>query len=230
METLKHSRRKHRERGKSNSLPLLFWLRASSFIFYRMEDMNEDDVPVVLEDMKSFFEDCYPEWNAHGVRRPNWADPGVLVDLSLLNPLITKDNVEAFYKSCVQQMEQQTIVGKQNILIFQCDSRSPGTIQSSDEELRQSFMFFHNYVKYRGLELGYFLFFDANEFPQVSVFWTKALCLYLLHILLPQFLVIYLDSDAVLFDQLFVNLRQDVNPPCIVSASEYAGMHNAGFY
>ena len=34
----------------------------------------------------------------------------------------------------------------------------------------------------------------------------------------------------MMFDQLFINLRNDVNPPCIASASEYAGMHNAGFY
>ena len=101
-----------------------------------------DEAPVLLADMRSFFEDCYPECTSHGVRRPNWADPSVLVDLTLLNPLITKDNVEIFYKSCVQQMKQQIILGKQNILIFQCDSRCPGTIESSDEELRQSFMFF----------------------------------------------------------------------------------------
>ena len=78
--------------------------------------------------------------------------------------------------------------------------------------------------------MGYFFFFDAKEFPAVGVFWTKALCLYLLHVLLPSFCIIYLDSDAVMFDQLFINLRNDVTPPCIVSASEYAGMHNAGFY
>ena len=78
--------------------------------------------------------------------------------------------------------------------------------------------------------IGIFLFFDAKEFPAVCVFWTKALCLYLLHVLVPHFCIIYLDSDAVTFDQLFINLRNDVTPPCIVSASEYAGMHNAAFY
>ena len=104
--------------------------------------MYEEEPRVLVSDMKAFFEDCYPEWLSHGERRPNWADPDVVVDVSFLNSLITLENVESFYKACVEQMEQQRIVGKQNIVIFQCDSRSPGTIQSSDEELRQSFMFF----------------------------------------------------------------------------------------
>ena len=60
-------------------------------------------------------------------------------------------------------------------------------------------MLFHKYNKYRGLILGYF-FFDATDFPGVSVFWTKGLCLYLLHVLFPEFLILYVDSDAVMFD------------------------------
>ena len=62
-------------------------------------------------------------------------------------------------------------------------------------------MLFHNYVKYRGLSLGYYFFFDAKQFEAVGVFWTKALCLYLLHLLVPDFWIIYLDTDAVMFDQ-----------------------------
>ena len=150
--------------------------------------MSPEETRVLLEDMKIFLEGGYFSSVSHGARRPNWADASVLVDLSLFNPLITKENVETFYKSCVGQMKQQKITGKKNIVIFQCDSRSPGTIQGSDEELKQSFMFFHNYVKYRGLELGYYFFFDAKDFPTVGYFWTKALCLYLLPILLPSFL------------------------------------------
>ena len=42
--------------------------------------------------------------------------------------------------------------------------------------------------------------------------------------------MIYLDTDAVMFDQLLIDLPKDVKPPCIASATEYAGMHNAGFY
>ena len=198
--------------------------------FAPMEDMAPEEPPFLLSDMKTFLEAGYYFCTSDGERRPNWADESVMIDFTLVNPLVTRENVEIFYKSCVGQMEQQRIVGKQNIVIFQCDSRSPGTIQSNDKELQKSFMFFHNFVKYRGLSLGYYLFFDAKEFGRVSVFWTKALCLYLLHVLLPNFCIIYLDSDAVMFDQLFINLRNDVTPPCIVSASEYAGMHNAGFY
>eukprot|EP00973_Karenia_brevis_P030150 4155724-Karenia_brevis.AAC.1 len=33
-----------------------------------------------------------------------------------------------------------------------------------------------------------------------------------------------------MFDQLFIDLRNDVTPPCIASATEHCGMHNAGFY
>ena len=58
MEGLKHSRRKHRVRGKSNSLPPLLLLRASIVHFSRMEDMDVDEAPVLLSDMRSFFEDC----------------------------------------------------------------------------------------------------------------------------------------------------------------------------
>ena len=185
---------------------------------------------VLLKDVKMFLEDAYSTWPLNGEVRENWALDTVEVNFSLLNPVITRRNVEIFYNSFVQQVKEQKIIGKRNVVIFQCDSRSPGTIHSSDEELQKSFMFFHNYGKYRGLSLGYFFFFDAKEFQAVGVFWTKALCLYLLHVLLPDFCIIHLDSDAVMFDQLFINLREDVTPPCIVSATEYAGMHNAGFY
>ena len=40
----------------------------------------------------------------------------------------------------------------------------------------------------------------------------------------------YLDTDAVMFDQLLIDLPNDLKPPCIAAATEYAGMHNAGFY
>ena len=33
-----------------------------------------------------------------------------------------------------------------------------------------------------------------------------------------------------MFDQLLIDLPNAVKPPCIASATEYAGMHNAGFY
>eukprot|EP00973_Karenia_brevis_P034284 4729852-Karenia_brevis.AAC.1 len=65
-------------------------------------------------------------------------------------------------------------MGKQNIVIFQCDSRAPGAVSSKDREVEKSFMFFHNFVKYRGQSLGYHSFFDAKEFEDVGIFWTKA--------------------------------------------------------
>ena len=62
------------------------------------------------------------------------------------------------------------------------------------------------------------------------VYWTKALCLYLLHVLFPQFLIFYMDSEAVMFDQILVDLPRVAQCPCVASATEYAGMHNAGWY
>ena len=47
---------------------------------------------------------------------------------------------------------------------------------------------------------------------------------------MPDFWIIYSDIDAVMFDQLLIDLPKDVAPPCMISATEYAGMHNAGFY
>ena len=76
---------------------------------------------------------------------------------------------------------------------------------------------------------GILFFFDAKELEDVGVFWTKALCLCLLHILPPDFWIIYLDTDAVMFDQLLTDLPKGVKPPCIATATEYAGIHNAGF-
>ena len=67
-------------------------------------------------------------------------------------------------------------------------------------------------MKYRGRCLGYY-FVDAKQFEAVGVFWTKALCLYLLHLLVPDFWIMYLDTDAVMFDQLFIELPKDVEPP-----------------
>eukprot|EP00973_Karenia_brevis_P073668 10237188-Karenia_brevis.AAC.1 len=59
----------------------------------------------------------------------------------------------------------------------------------------------------------------CHELEDVGVFWTNAFCLYLLHILPPKFWIIYLDTDAVLFDQLVIDLPNDVKPPCIASAT-----------
>ena len=106
---------------------------------------------VLLQDVNFFLEGAYSTWPLNGEVRANWALDTVEVNFSLLNPVITKRNLEIFYNSFVQQIREQKIIGKKNIVIFQCDSRSPGTIHSSDEELQKSFMFSHNYVKFRGL-------------------------------------------------------------------------------
>ena len=101
------------------------------------------------------------------------------------------------------QLAVQSCSGKKNVII---DSRPPGTAQSEDQDLEDSFVLFHSYNKYRGFSLGYNFFFDASDFLGVRVFWTKALCLYLLHVLFPEFLIFYVDSDAVMFDQVLVDL------------------------
>ena len=134
---------------------------------------------VLMEDMEMFFEGGYYTLPLNGEVRPNWALETVTVNFSLLNPLITKENVEIFYNSFVQQIKGQKIIGKKNIVIFQCDSRSPGTIQSSDEELQKSFMLFHNYVKYRGLSLGYFSFLMPRNSQLLAFFGQKlSACIY----------------------------------------------------
>ena len=90
-------------------------------------------------------------------------------------------------------------------------------------------MLFHNFMKYRGYRWD-ISFFDAKDFISVGVFCTKAICIYFLHISFPNFLIFYVDADAVVFDQVFVDLQRNVKPPCIASATVYAGMHNAGWY
>ena len=66
---------------------------------------------VLLEDMKMFFEGGYYTSPLDGEMLPNWAAESVLVNFSLLNPLITKENVETFYNSFVRQMKEQKIIG-----------------------------------------------------------------------------------------------------------------------
>ena len=142
---------------------------------------------VSFEEVKCFLADGYETGTLFGVMKDNWADDRVTVDYTLANPVVTKRHVENFYNSFGCTEKSQNITGEKNIIIFQCDSRAPGTVKSNDLELEKSFMLFHNYVKYRGQSLGYYFLFDAKEFEAVGVFWTKALCLYLLHILLPHF-------------------------------------------
>ena len=114
------------------------------------------DKSVLMEDVEMFLEGGYYTSPLNGEMRPNWAAETVTVDSSLLNPLITKENVEIFHSSCVRQMKEQKIIGKRNIVIFQCDSRSPGTIQSSDEELQKSFMFFSQLCEVPRTSIGIF--------------------------------------------------------------------------
>ena len=85
-----------------------------------------------FKDVKPFLEDAYRSGPLCGEVMENWADNTVPVDSALANPVITKQHVESFYKSFVEQAKSQTITGKKNVIIFQCDSRSPGTINSSD--------------------------------------------------------------------------------------------------
>ena len=88
------------------------------FFLAPMEEIAPEEARFLVEDMKRFLEGGYFAPVSNGARRPNWADASVLVDLTLLNQLITKENVETFYKSCVGQMKQQKITGKKNIVIF----------------------------------------------------------------------------------------------------------------
>eukprot|EP00973_Karenia_brevis_P016571 2268771-Karenia_brevis.AAC.1 len=122
-----------------------------------------------VDKVQSFLEDgCWHKADSfYGAMRDCWANDDVTADRTLRNPVIAKEHVDAFYKSLVFQKSSQKITGKQNIVIFQCDSRSPGTVNSKDRELEKSFVFFHNFVKYRGQALGYF-FFDAKEFGDVG--------------------------------------------------------------
>ena len=83
---------------------------------------------VLLEDVKMFLENGYRTWPLHGEVRENWALDTVEVNFALVNPVITRRNVEIFYNSFVQQIKEQKIIGKKNIVICQCDSRSPGAI------------------------------------------------------------------------------------------------------
>ena len=88
-----------------------------------------------FKEVKSFLEDGYKTGPLCGVMMGNWADETVTVDHSLANPVVAKQHVESFYNSFVSQTKSQNITGKKHIIIFQCDSRAPGTINSNDTEL-----------------------------------------------------------------------------------------------
>ena len=111
------------------------------------------------EDIKDFLEGGYstrPE-EFNGVVRHNCANESVDMDFDLVYPVVTLAHLQAFHASVLKQMESQTVAGKRNVIIFQCDSRSPGTANSGNKELEKSFMFFHSYNKCRGKSLGPFL-------------------------------------------------------------------------
>ena len=95
-----------------------------------------------FKEVKSFLEDKYRTGPVCGEVMADWADDTVTVDSALANPVITKQHVESFYNSFVEQAKSQTITGKKNVIIFQCDSRSPGTINSNDTEMGKSLMLF----------------------------------------------------------------------------------------
>ena len=92
-----------------------------------------------IEEVKYFLEDGYgyKADSFSGALRDNWADDDVTVDRTLRNPVVTEKHVEKFYKSFVSQKDSQNIIGKQNIVMFQCDSRAPGTVNSKDVELEK---------------------------------------------------------------------------------------------
>ena len=87
-----------------------------------------------IEEVKYFLEEGYgyKAGSFSGVLRDNWADDDVTVDRTLRNSVFTEKHVEKFYKSFVSQKDSQNIIGKQNIVIFQCDSRVPGTENGKD--------------------------------------------------------------------------------------------------
>ena len=95
-----------------------------------------------FSDVKSFWKMGTGQALLFGEVMDNWADDTVTVDSALANPVITNQHVESFYNSFDEQLKSQTITGKKNVIIFQCDSRSPGAINSNDTELGKSFMSF----------------------------------------------------------------------------------------
>ena len=139
------------------------------------------------------------------------------------------EHIQAFHVSVLKQMRSHIVAGEKNMIIFNAteDHQEQPTVEM---KIWKSFMFFHSFNKYRGQSLGGYIFFDANEFTSVGALWTKALCIHLLHGSFPNFVIFHVASDVVMFDQFFADVQLSVKPPCIASATEYAGMHTAGGY
>ena len=83
--------------------------------FAPMEDMAPEEPPFLLSDMKTFLEAGYYFCTSDGERRPNWADDIVMIDFTLVNSLVTRENVENFYKSCVGQMGSRGSLGSRTL-------------------------------------------------------------------------------------------------------------------
>ena len=146
--------------------------------------------------------------------------------------LFSEGNLALFWDMVQEQKSIQDEgggAGRQNVIVFQCDNRDAGTLSGSDRKLNESGMFFHNWNKKLGLSHGYFFFFDSSAMENMSVYWMKAFCLAMLEFLFPDFLIFYVDSDAVMLESIFTKL-EEIKPPTIMAATDHVSAHNAGWY
>ena len=66
----------------------------------------------------------------------------------------------------------------------------------------------------------------------MSVYWAKVVVFAILVELYPEYNIVYVDSDAVITEDLFrrVMVRDEIQSPTILYASDLGGPHSAGFY
>ena len=142
-----------------------------------------------------------------------------------------------FKTELAQQLHEcaQSNVSEGRVVFFQVDTRMPGILIASvpEDSLNVGAKFLHNFNRGQVDSSGMYLWFDASVgiFAQCSIYWLGAILLWFLRQVFPDADIHYIDTDAIVFLEVFESLcrKNQATQDLLYVASDGGSPINAGW-
>ena len=126
-------------------------------------------------------------------------------------------------------------VSERRVVFFQVDTRKPGILNASvpEDGLNVGAKFVHNFNRGQVDSSGIYLWFDASDgiFARCSIYWLGAILLWFLRQAFPDADIHYIDTDAIVFLEVFESLcrKNQATQDLLYVASDGGSPINAGW-
>ena len=126
-------------------------------------------------------------------------------------------------------------VSERRVVFFQVDTRKPGILNASvpEDSLNVGAKFLHNFNRGQVDSSGIYLWFDASEdiFARCSIYWLGGILLWFLRQVFPDADIHYIDTDAIVFLEVFESLcrKNQATQDLLYVASDGGSPINAGW-